>query len=61
MNVTDTKLSEMIELNDKDLDAVSGGFLDFLNTVTQSNTGVQVALAGGDIIQLAGQANISLI
>ena len=50
------------ELTDTELDAVSGGFFDFGNSVAQINTGVQVAVAlGGGIAQLLGQSNISVI
>ena len=52
----------MSELTDTELDAVSGGFFDFLNSVTQINTGVQVGVAAlGSVVQALGQSNISVI
>ena len=48
----------MTELGDTELDAVSGGFLDFGNIITQTNIGVNVALGLGSVIQqLIGQTN----
>lgn len=48
----------MTELSDTELDAVSGGFLDFGNIITQTNIGVNVALGLGSVIQqLIGQTN----
>ena len=52
----------MRELTEKELDAVCGGFLDFGNSVLQTNVGVNIGLAfGGGVAQLIGQSNISLI
>ena len=36
------QLTEMTELSDTELDAVSGGFFDFGNSVWQSNTAANV-------------------
>jgi bacteriocin-like protein len=48
----------MTELSDTELDAVSGGFLDFGNIITQTNIGVNVALGLGSVIeQFVAQAN----
>jgi hypothetical protein len=47
----------------EELDAVSGGFFDFLNTVTQVNAvGAQIGVAfGGAVLQGIGQSNTSTI
>ena len=58
------ELSEMpmTELSDTELDAVSGGFLDFLNTVIQSNTAANVSVSALSIVQqVIGQSNSSNI
>jgi bacteriocin-like protein len=48
----------MTELSDTELDAVSGGFFDFGNIITQTNIGVNVALGLGSVIQqVIAQAN----
>jgi hypothetical protein len=65
---------EMRELTDKELDAVCGGILNFLNYVTQSNAAQQVGVAlggqslitGGNsgnaaVAQVLGQLNFSHI
>jgi hypothetical protein len=64
---------EKIELIDAELDAVSGGFLNFNNLIAQSNTATQVGAAvGGNggffgnggsatVAQALGQANVSSI
>jgi hypothetical protein len=61
------------ELIDMELDAVSGGFLNFDNIVAQSNAAQQVGAAVGGpggivgnggsatVAQLLGQANVSSI
>ncbi len=67
-------MSEVRELIDTELDAVSGGFLDFGNIVAQANNATQVGLAVGGtsgitggsagnatVAQLLGQANVSSI
>jgi bacteriocin-like protein len=61
-------MSELIpttELTDTELDAVSGGFLDFGNPVIQINTGLNLNLAvlsaTGPVAQAIGQANAGLI
>jgi hypothetical protein len=67
-------MSEVREPIDTELDAVSGGFFDFGNTVAQANNATQVGLAFGGIsgvtsdnagnasvAQLLGQANVSSI
>jgi bacteriocin-like protein len=52
----------MTELSDTELDAVSGGFFDFGNIVTQTNVGVNIALALGALVQqVIGQSNSSNI
>ena len=53
----------MYELTGAELDAVSGGFFDFLNTVTQVNAvGAQIGVAlGGAVAQLIQQQNNSTI
>jgi hypothetical protein len=53
----------MYELADAELDAVSGGFFDFGNTVTQLNVvAVQLGVAlGGAVLQGIGQSNTSNI
>jgi bacteriocin-like protein len=52
----------MTELSDAELDAVSGGFLDFGNIITQTNIGVNLALGLGSVIQqVIGQANTGSI
>jgi len=54
----------MHELSGVDLDAVSGGFLDFGNIVIQPNIGVQIGLSLfslASIQQLLGQGNNSSI
>jgi hypothetical protein len=53
----------MYELTDAELDTVSGGFFDFLNTVTQVNAiGTQLGVAfGGAVAQLIQQSNNSTI
>jgi bacteriocin-like protein len=53
---------QMTELSDAELDAVSGGFLDFGNIITQTNIGVNIALGLGSLIQqVVGQANTGSI
>jgi hypothetical protein len=64
---------EARELIDMELDAVSGGFLNFDNIVLQSNAAQQVGAAVGGaggivgnggsatVAQLLGQANVSSI
>ena len=64
-------MSEVRELIDTELDAVSGGFFDFGNIVAQANNATQVGvalggnggIAGGNatVAQLLGQANVSSI
>ncbi len=67
-------MSEVRELIDTELDAVSGGFFDFGNIVAQANNATQVGVAlggtsgitGGNagnatVAQLLGQANVSSI
>ena len=53
----------MYELTGTELDAVSGGFFDFGNVVTQLNVvGVQFGLAlGGSVTQVIQQVNESTI
>jgi hypothetical protein len=53
----------MYELADAELDAVSGGFFDFGNTVTQLNVvAVQLGVAlGGSVLQAIQQGNSSTI
>jgi hypothetical protein len=49
---------KMTELSDLELDAVSGGFLDFGNIIVQPNIGLNLALGLGSVItQVIGQAN----
>jgi hypothetical protein len=59
------QLIPMTELTDKELDAVCGGFLDFGNTVLQTNnataTNVSVLSLGGETEQNIFQHNTSLI
>jgi|SoiMethySBSTD1v2_1073268.scaffolds.fasta_scaffold35497_6 bacteriocin-like protein len=53
---------QMTELSDSELDAVSGGFLDFLNTVVQSNVGANVNLSVlSAVTQILAQSNTSNI
>jgi hypothetical protein len=67
-------MNEAHELIDMELDAVSGGFFNFGNTVTQTNNATQVGVALGgtsfltggsagnaSIAQLLGQSNVSSI
>ena len=67
-------MSEVRELSDTELDAVCGGFFNFGNRVTQTNSGQQVGAAvGGNsfitfgnagnaaVAQWLGQANVSII
>jgi len=56
----------MHELTDAELNAVSGGFLDFLNDVIQTNivgaqVGVQAIVAGSNLVQTILQGNNSNI
>jgi bacteriocin-like protein len=52
----------MTELSDTELDAVSGGFFNFGNIITQTNIGVNLALGlGSTIQQLIVQANTANI
>jgi bacteriocin-like protein len=53
------QLTEITELSDTELDAVSGGFsLNFGNIITQPNIGLNVALGLGSVIQqVVGQAS----
>jgi bacteriocin-like protein len=55
----------MAELTDTELDAVSGGFLDFGNPVIQINTGLNLNLgvlsASGPVFQGIGQGNAGLL
>jgi bacteriocin-like protein len=56
----------MYELTDAELNAVSGGFLDFLNDVIQTNVvgaqvGVQALVAGSNLVQTILQGNNSNI
>jgi bacteriocin-like protein len=55
----------MAELTDTELEAVSGGFLDFGNPVIQINTGLNLNLAvlsaTGPVAQAIGQGNAGLI
>jgi hypothetical protein len=53
----------MYALADAELDAVSGGFFDFGNTVTQLNVvAVQLGVAlGGSVLQAIQQGNSSTI
>ena len=55
----------MTELTDTELDAVSGGFLDFGNPVIQVNTGLNLNLAvlsaTGPVAQAIGQGNAGLV
>jgi bacteriocin-like protein len=60
------ELTPMTELNDTELDAVSGGFLNGLgNITTQTNNAVQVGVAIGfgslvtNVGQILAQANFS--
>jgi hypothetical protein len=64
----DTAMSELItttELTDAELDAVSGGFLDFGNAVWQENNATNMNLnvlgLGGENEQNISQSNTSLI
>jgi len=59
--------TELIELNDTELNEVSGGFLNGLgNITTQTNNAVQVGVAIGfgsavtNVGQLLAQANFSI-
>jgi hypothetical protein len=65
---------EMRQLSDVELDAVCGGFINFHNTVTQTNAAEQVGVAlggqslitGGNsgnaaVLQALGQLNFSHI
>ena len=56
------QLTEITELSDTELDAVSGGFFDFGNIVAQSNIGanVNVSLLSA-VTQLLAQSNSSNI
>jgi bacteriocin-like protein len=52
----------MTELSDAELDAVSGGLLDFLNTVLQSNTAANVNVSALSLVQqVIAQSNTSNI
>jgi bacteriocin-like protein len=53
------QLTEITELSDTELDAVSGGFtLNFGNIITQPNIGLNVAVGLGSFIQqMVGQAS----
>jgi hypothetical protein len=58
------EVTEMYELTGAELDAVSGGFLDFGNIVVQPNIGVQIGLSLfslANIGQLLNQGNNSTI
>ncbi len=52
-------------MTDTELDAVSGGFLDFGNPVIQINTGLNLNLgvlsASGPVVQGIGQGNAGLL
>jgi bacteriocin-like protein len=59
--------TELIELNDTELDEVSGGILNGLgNITTQTNNAVQVGVALGfgsaltNVGQILAQANVSI-
>jgi hypothetical protein len=64
-----TEIIPVTELTtDTELDAVSGGFLNLANVITQLNVAVPVASAQGGsgagaaaaILQAVGQANVSI-
>ena len=59
------KLIEVDELTESELDAVSGGFFDFGNDVTQVNAATLIGfnlLTGiGGVVQVVGQSNTSTI
>ena len=56
------QLTEITELSDTELEAVSGGFLDFRNRVWQSNTAANVNVsllsAVGQLILQSNSSNI---
>ena len=56
------QLTEMTELSDTELDAVSGGFFDFGNSVWQSNTAANVNVSAFSlVVQAIHQSNSSNI
>jgi bacteriocin-like protein len=56
------QLTEITELSDTELEAVSGGLLDFRNRVWQSNTAANVNVSAFSlVVQAIGQSNYSNI
>jgi len=63
--MTDLIETPVHELTETELDAVAGGFFDFLNTVNQLNAatliGFNAATLVGGVVQAVGQSNDSTI